>query len=108
MSSQIFKNQIPKNLLFDLLEKICIKNNDHYILNKIAYKKCDFLQLLYPFCGSLLDYYHNSKQFYVNRKQSYNTFITIIRQLCKANGINYTSKIVYNKSTYDITYYIYL
>ena len=107
MSSQIFKNQIPKKLLFDFLDKICIKNKNYYILNKISYKKCEFLQLLDPFCSALLEFYHVSKQFYITRKQTYSSFVTIIRQICRLCNIDYISKIVYNKSNYDIVYNIY-
>ena len=94
MNSQIFKSHIPKELLFDLLDKICMKNNNYYILNKISYKKCEFLQLLDPFYSALSEYYHVSKQFYITRKQTYSSFVTIIRQICKLNNINYISKIV--------------
>jgi len=107
MNSQIFKNQISSELLFDLLEKICSKTENYYVFNKIAYKKGEFLNLLQPFLDVLLPNYHNSKQFYVTRKRTYNSFITIIRQLCKLNSINYTSYISYTKSTYDIVYHIY-
>ena len=44
---------------------------------------------------------------YINRKQNYSSFLTVIRQLCRVNNISYTSKIIYNKSSYDIVYYIY-
>ena len=107
MSSQIFKNPVPQNILFELLDKICIKNNKYYILDKISYKKGEYLQILSPFYEIMLQYYYLSKQFYILRKQNYSSFVTIIRQICKKNNINYTSKIIYNKSTYDIVYYIY-
>lgn len=107
MNSQIFKNQIPKEILFDLLDKICTKNDKCYILNKTSYKKAIYLQLLQSFYESILPAYYISKQFYITRKQNYSSFITIIRQICRLNYINYTSKIVYNKSTYDIAYFIY-
>ena len=107
MNSQIFKNQIPKEILFDLLDKICTKNDKCYILNKISYKKAGYLQLLPIFYELILPAYFTSKQFYITRKQNYSSFITIIRQICRLNYINYTSKIIYNKSTYDIAYYIY-
>ena len=107
MNSQIFKSQIPKEQLFDLLDKICIKTDKYYILNKISYKKCEFLNLLEPFCEEISAAYHKSKQFYVTRKHNYSSFVTIIRQICRQNNINYVSKIVYNKSTYDIIYNIY-
>jgi len=107
MISQIFKSDVPQNILFDLLHKICIKNNKYYILDKISYKKGEYLQILSPFYEIMLQYYYLSKQFYILRKQTYSSFVTIIRQICKKNNINYTSKIIYNKSTYDIVYYIY-
>ena len=108
MNSQIFKKQVPKELLYDLLNKICIKNDKYYIFNKISYKKGDFLKLLEPFRTSLLDFYHISKQFYITRKLTYSSFVTIIRQICRLNNIDYISKIIYSKSSYDIIYNIYL
>ena len=107
MNSQIFKNQISSERLFDLLEKICIKNDKYYILNKISFKKCEFLQLWNPFCEEIKPAYHKSKQFYIDKKHNYSSFITIIRQICRLNNINYFSNISYNKSTYDIIYNIY-
>ena len=107
MNSQIFKNLISKEILLDLLDKICIKNEKYYILNKTSYKKGEYLNILAPFNEILLPYYHISKQYYITRKQNYKSFITIIRQLCRLMNISYTSKIIYNKSTYDIIYYIY-
>jgi hypothetical protein len=38
---------------------------------------------------------------------NYNKFVTVVRQICSVNNLPYTSKIVYNKSNYDILYYIY-
>ena len=43
-----------------------------------------------------------------NIKLTYNSFTTIIRQICKYNQITYTSQIKYDKSTYEIVYYIYM
>uniref|UniRef100_A0A6C0AX48 Uncharacterized protein n=1 Tax=viral metagenome TaxID=1070528 RepID=A0A6C0AX48_9ZZZZ len=107
MKSQIFKNQISKQVLFDLLDKICIKNEKCYFLNKTSYKKGEYEKLLEPFYEVILPYYYKSKQFYVTRKHNYSSFITIIRQICKINNIHYTSKITYSRSSYDIIYYIY-
>jgi hypothetical protein len=33
MSNQIFKNNIPNNIFFELLDKICLKNEKYYIFN---------------------------------------------------------------------------
>lgn len=108
MTSQIFKELVPKDTLVDLLEKICIKTKDYLILNKAAYKKAEFLKLIVPFYESIADNYFTAKKFYITRKPSSNSFVTIIRQICRSHNINYYSKIVYNKSTYDIVYNIYI
>lgn len=107
MASQIFKKQIPENILYDLLDKICIKNDKYYILDKISYKKGEYQKILEPFFQLLTEYYHISKQYYIIRKLTYSSFITVIRQICRSNNINYISKILYSKSDYNIVYYIY-
>ena len=107
MNSQIFKKAVPKEILYDLLNIIATKKDNYYVINKIAYKKGEFKKLLEPFINSLFEYYHISKQHYITRKLSYNSFVTIIRQICRINSIKYESKILYSKSAYDIIYNIY-
>ena len=41
-------------------------------------------------------------------KLNYTKFVTIIRQICKKNEIPFSNTIKYDKSTYNIIYYIYL
>ena len=50
--------------------------------------------------------YKKSKKFYLERENSYNNLLTIIRQICKKNNIKYVSKIKYDKNNYSIIYYI--
>ena len=108
MSSQIFKSSVPKEILMELLDTICNKNEKYYILNKTSFKKGNFLDLLEKFCNDILKYYHESKKKYVTRKLTYTSFLTIIRQICRINNINYTSKIHHIKCTYDIVYHIFI
>jgi hypothetical protein len=107
MSSQIFKKLIPNNLLISLLDDIAIKSENCYVLNNNSFKKGIFNNSINKFIDDCKPYYFISKQKYLERKLSYNTFITIIRQICKHNKITYTSQIKYDRSTYDIIYYIY-
>ena len=107
MSKQIFKKLIDSAILFDLLEKICIKKEDHYVIDHNAYKKMKFHNLLQPFLNKLEEYYHESKKYYILRDCTYNSFTNIIRQICKFINIAYTSQIHYNHSTYFIHYIIY-
>jgi hypothetical protein len=107
MSSQIFKNKIPNEELIHLLEEIAIKTDKCYVMNNIAYKKGIFNNAIPRFLEECKPYYHISKRIYLERKLNYNTFITILRQICNFNKITYTSQIKYDKSQYDIIYYIY-
>ena len=107
MKSQIFKSLVPIDILFELLEKICMKDEKYYLLSKSSYKAAEYHNLIVDFCSKITKHYHTSKRHYVDRKMNYNKFVTIIRQICCLHNILYTSKIVYNKSSYDILYYIY-
>ena len=109
MSHQIFKDDIPNSILYNLLTEICTTKNDKYfVVDKIAFKKAQFNKSLQPFLDSLDKYYHESKKFYLKRKLNYTKFINIIRQICKKNEIPFSNTIKYDKSTYNIIYYIYL
>ena len=39
MSTQIFKKNVPNELLFTLLDSICAKNEKHYVLNNESFKR---------------------------------------------------------------------
>jgi hypothetical protein len=107
MSTQIFKIQIPNEKIFTLLDSICVKNEKYYTLNINSYKKGIFNESIQKFFLDCSQYYHNSKKKYLERKLKYNNFTTVIRQICNFNKIIYTSQIKYEKSKYDIIYYIY-
>ena len=108
MTGQLFKYDISNTLLFTLLDKICTKIDDkYYLLDNIAYKKALYHNAIPDFCSSIKDYYFESKKYYAERKMDFNKFITIVRHICRANKINFTSKIKYDKSGYEIVYYIY-
>ena len=96
-SSQIFRAPVPNVLLFDLLEQICLKTDKYYFIDMNAYKKMQFHQLHHPFCKSLIEYYHVSKRFYIERKFTYNSFTNLV----------FTSQIKYNESKYNIDYFVY-
>jgi hypothetical protein len=107
MTSQIFKNPISNQLLIKLLDDIAVKTEKCYVLNNNSYKKGMFDDTISNFINECKPYYHLSKRKYLERKLTYNSFITIIRQICNFNKITYTSQIKYDKSSYDIMYYIY-
>ena len=108
MSSQIFKKKIPIDLLFNLLDIICIKNDKYFTFNNTSYKKGIFNNEIQKFIELCKEYYHNSKKNKdLDKKLTYNSLTTVIRQICNFNKIVYTSHIKFDKSTYNIIYFIY-
>ena len=53
MSSQIFKKNVPNELLFNLLDKIGVKNEKNYVFNINTYKKGVFHELIQKFLDLL-------------------------------------------------------
>jgi len=104
---QIFRKEIHNDILFNLLEQISLKTAKYYLIDINTYKKMLYHKLHIPFLDLLIDYYHESKRFYIKRNISYNSFINIIRQICKNNNIVFSSQIKYNKSKYNIDYFIF-
>jgi hypothetical protein len=107
MSSQLFKQHIPNELLIKLLDDIAIKTDGCYFLNNNSYKKGMFKNVIEEFINNCIPYYHLSKRKYLERKLTYHSFITVVRQICNFNKITYKSQIKYDKSSYNIIYYIY-
>ena len=105
--SQIFKKTVPLNILYDLLEVYTQFNSKYYLVNDVFFKKLKFDDVLHKFLETIKPYYFDSKKFYVERNMTYPRFTTIIRQICKFHGLHFSSKILYDRSKYNINYYIY-
>ena len=75
MLKQIFKKNIPIEILFNWFDKFCIKNEKYYLIDHNVYKKILFHKHETEFLETILPYYHLSKTFYVTRKFSYNSFV---------------------------------
>lgn len=107
MKNQIFKTIVTPDIIWSFLKENGEEDIDYYIFDKVLYKKASFKETIDPFIKSLIEYYHESKKHYINRKMDYNKFVTVLRQLCNSNDIEYKTQMVYNSSTYEIVYYIY-
>jgi hypothetical protein len=105
--SQLFCQHLDISILFELLDKICLKKDKYYVVDNNAFRKLVFHEYHKDFFNEIVDYYHTSKQFYVTRKLTYKSFTNIVRQICKANGVMFTSEIKYSESKYAIEYYVF-
>ena len=107
MSSQIFKTPVPEHILFDFLDKICSDTERYYLIDTNVFKKMKYHKYFDDFSYSIKDNYHISKQFYLTRKLTYNSFTNIIRQICKSLGNKTVSAQKYNDSDYIIELHVY-
>ena len=63
MTSQIFKKNVPNEMIFNLLDSICLKNTKYYIFNLNSYKQGIFKESIPQFItecnksGSSIYYY---------------------------------------------------
>lgn len=120
-SHKLLKTPVPNELIYGFIKKISYKmpNSNYYLIDITAYKKatyCDESQtdpsvpsipsLLQQFCNDLMPHYCKDKQFFLTRKMSYNNLNTILRQLCRYNGIECKTDRKYDKSKTQIVYYI--
>lgn len=108
--SQIFKNNIQEPLsndvLYNLLDQICLRKEKYYFLDETAYRKMLFHNLHTGFIEALRPHYHTAKVFYLDREFTYNSFTNIVRQVCKHFDITYESEIKFCHSKYYINFFI--
>ena len=71
MSTQIFKNMIPSEKIFHLLDSLCIKNDKHYFFDSNSFKKGMFTEEINKFLEECKPYYHISKRKYLEKKITY-------------------------------------
>lgn len=106
----MFKKNFDIQILYEFLDKISQKTNDlsnnWYIIDIVSFKRVEYYNILDNFIIKIEPYYINSKKFYLTRQLDYNKFLTLVRQICKFCNIEYYSKICYDKSKYNIKYYI--
>ena len=107
--NQIFKKKLDiSDYIIIFLNKYRYnKQLDKFLIfNDIIFKKkIDIINNFYTY---LLDYYFESKKFYLTRDKTFKNFCTILRQLCKYLNIPFTSKLQYNKTKYSIYYVLIL
>lgn len=107
MLKQIFRENPPIRIIFDILEKVCLKTDKYYLVDNNAYRKMIFHEYHKLLIEELTPYYQVSKKLYITRELTYNSFVNIIRQVCKSNAVMFNSSIKYNESKYNIDYFIY-
>jgi hypothetical protein len=111
--NQLFKTPVPVHVLWDFLKQNFTETDTHILITKYLFHKAEYNQTLSitnptlsQFITAIRDHYYLSKRKYIDRPLTYKFFLTLIRQLCNAHHIQYSTKLVYNKSMYEIEYCI--
>lgn len=99
--NRIFKVKPDKEQFIDFLKEICIIENKNFIFYDELYKKSK--TVIDKYFLDLKNNYHNSKLEYI-KDINFNKCITLIKQICKINDIEFTSKRKYFNNTYKIYY----
>ena len=102
----LFREVIPLEILIHLLDTICMKCEEYYLIDNISFNKMVILNLPSSFLEQVKKYYHRSKYYFLDRPFSYNSFVAIIRHICNYHQLNFIRKIKYNHSEYHIQYFI--
>ena len=105
--SNMFYSTIPPQLLFDVLEQVCIIRDEYYIFNILAFRSLKYRNLYPAFANHILSYYRPHYQSFVTRPLTYKSFVTILRHICKMNNIRFDCKDNYSSPGYNIDYYVY-
>lgn len=106
MNKQLFKGTVPRDIIVKFINEYCVREGKWHMFSKSCFRKAVYHDHITELCCSISEYYHVSKRYYVLREINYTRFTTILRQLCKQHNILYTSRVVYDKSKYEIIYYI--
>ena len=102
----IFRKKVPLEYFFSFLEKLCPNSKEYYMIDKIVFSKMIRNNLHNDFLDFILQFYHESKKFYVTRELNYNSFGNIIRQICHLHSLSFLTNKIYNHSQYTIRYVI--
>jgi hypothetical protein len=106
MLDGFFTKKIPIEMLYIFLDKVGIKKDKYYLFDYNCFRVMIYHNYNVEFINSIMDYYKPSKLYYLTRPTTYNSFVTIIRQICKINNVEFKTKILYQHSIYNIEYYI--
>jgi hypothetical protein len=103
----MFFKAIPPQMLFDVLEQVCVKREEYYIFNMLAFRSLQYRNLYPEFASKILPYYRPHYQEFVTRPLSYSSFVVILRHICRMNNIRFDTKANYGAPCYNIDYYVY-
>lgn len=108
MKHRLFKSEVPKDIIINYIKNNFVLENGSYMIDNMLFRKLHFEQKLGPVVSYLKEFYHLSKQKYINNISTYKQFVTVLRQVLSFHEIPYSKKIKYANNTYNIFYFIHI
>jgi hypothetical protein len=102
----MFHSIIDSNILFELLDLVCVKRAEYYIFGIYAYRSLQYRNIYPEFAKKIVNCYRPHYRSFVTRPLTYQSIVTIIRHICKMHNIRLEAKTEY-KPVYNTDYYIY-
>jgi len=99
-----FTTPIDNIVIVELLQKNCVKINNYYVFDTISFRKGEYNESIKTFIDHCRLCYKPKYQYYLDRKLTAKSFLTIMRQICNQNNIVFTNEIKYSNSTYETIY----
>lgn len=105
--SQLFQEQPDKQYIIDVIRHMTKydKMMRKYILDVYEFKKHYLFGYVQEFKDYITPFYYNAKGHYPMNMGTYRGFVNVLRQLCNLLDIEYTYKIKYMYSKYNIVYH---
>jgi hypothetical protein len=102
-----FKEHVPMQYVYDLLDSICQKTDTYYLINYTAYKKIQYYQLYPDFIDKIKEYYYSYKHEILFQKLTYMSFVALIQQICKHNEVPVVIENNYKTASEYFAYYVF-
>lgn len=104
--SKLFQTPVSLNILYDLLDQICLFKETYYVIDPTSFNKMMYIGLYQQFIDTITPHYFPQKRSAVLKEPTYYNFINIIKQISKLHGIEVKSKIVRMNSTKHTSYFL--
>lgn len=102
----IFSKEVPFDYLCELIGPYANQTETNYIIGENVFKTMIFTGKHKIFLNNLKSYYLESHHHYITREFTYNSFLNILRQICRTHHYPFHTKTLYNKSKSSVVFFL--
>ena len=101
MSLNEILTPLPYHILYEFLHKVSLLSHNVYTFDINSFKRAKYNGWIVDFINLIEPYY--IKKMYITREIDFNRMVTILRQICKVNDIQFQTIMKYSHSKYFIS-----